>query len=516
MGASSSLGAWRWLAQCGSCAWLTADHEKGLEHDDKFESELAGVVSDVSSESAPELEWTAAEEARVVRKLDFTVLALLTFGFFCFQLERGNIANAVTSTLFRDVGITQDQFNTGQGLLFLGIVLLEVPSQMVVQLLGPQVWLTFQVFAFGTVATLQLFMHNYASFLGTRILLGVTECGYLPGALFVLSTFYKRSELSSRTAIFYMGSSIVSGVGGLMASGILRLGDHRLHAWQWLFLIEGSIALFCAVVFLLFLPDSPHRPRTVLGWTVFSARERAIVLQRVVGDDAHKAGKRRRLTTREVLSTLGQWRNYPHVLHATACIAATGAMSQYQPLLIKGFGFGTIRANALSSVGGWLSFVILLVSGFVADRFRSKGPIVIALTGCSLVAWIAFQAMSTSKDRWAKYATIVVTTAFSQSWHPQNATWLSLNQKTPQQRSIAMAMFIMAANLGGLVGSQILRANDAPRYPIGFRVCVCLIAVGLAAAIGQHFQYRWSNRKNDEARARGESIPDDRPERYTL
>lgn len=88
-----------------------------------------------------------------------------------------NIANAVSSTLLKDVGITQDQYNTGQGLLYLGIVLLEVPSQMVVQRIGPQKWLTFQVLAFGLVATFQMFMNSYGSFLATRILLGVCECG---------------------------------------------------------------------------------------------------------------------------------------------------------------------------------------------------------------------------------------------------------------------------------------------------------------------------------------------------
>jgi hypothetical protein len=34
-------------------------------------------------------DWTKAEERRVVWKLDVSVLLLLFFGFFCFQLERG-------------------------------------------------------------------------------------------------------------------------------------------------------------------------------------------------------------------------------------------------------------------------------------------------------------------------------------------------------------------------------------------------------------------------------------------
>lgn len=77
-----------------------------------------------------------------------------------------------------------------------------------------------------------------------------------------------------------------------------------------------------------------------------------------------------------------------------------------------------------------------------------------------------------------------------------------------------MAMFIMAANLGGLVGSQLLRANDAPTYPIGFRVTVCLVAFGNACAVFQHFQYRWSNKRNEEKLARGEKLREDRVATY--
>lgn len=40
-------------------------------------------------------------------------------------IKNRNISNAASSTLFKDIGIDQDQFNMGQGLLYIGIVLLE-------------------------------------------------------------------------------------------------------------------------------------------------------------------------------------------------------------------------------------------------------------------------------------------------------------------------------------------------------------------------------------------------------
>lgn len=126
------------------------------------------------------------------------------------------------------------------------------------------------------------------------------------------------------------------------------------------------------------------------------------------------------------------------------------------------------------------------------------------------------QSQSLTNNKWAKYTTITLTTGFALTWHPQNATWLSLNQRTPQHRAIAMAMFAMASNVGALVGSQLLRGNDAPRYPIGFRVGVCLVAFGTGMAVAQHLQYRWSNRKNRGRVARGETLRADRPEVYVM
>jgi hypothetical protein len=64
----------------------------------------------------------------------------------------------------------------------------------------------------------------------------------------------------------------------------------------------------------------------------------------------------------------------------------------------------------------------------------------------------------------------------------------------------------MAANSGGLVGSQLLRGDDAPLYKRGFKVCVCLVSFALAVAILQHVQYRLSNRrlaKKEEADVEG-------------
>jgi MFS family permease len=63
--------------------------------------------------------------------------------------------------------------------------------------------------------------HNFTGALLTRFFLGFIEAAFFPGALFLLSKWYKRSELGQRTALLSCGSLISNAFGSLIASGIL-------------------------------------------------------------------------------------------------------------------------------------------------------------------------------------------------------------------------------------------------------------------------------------------------------
>lgn len=113
-------------------------HPSPVESPIEKDSTLGGSSPNLSATPLP-LSYTEGEERRVKWKLNLTVLPLLFLGFYVFQLERGNISNALTDGFMAKVGITQDQFNVGQALLYIGIILGEIPSQYVLQWIGPQV-----------------------------------------------------------------------------------------------------------------------------------------------------------------------------------------------------------------------------------------------------------------------------------------------------------------------------------------------------------------------------------------
>ncbi len=218
------------------------------------------ALSSSPAESVDEVTWTPEEEKRLVRKIDCLVMPLLILAFFALQLDRGmvdvdlsayrslttpgNIGNALTDFFMEDVGITQNQFNVGQQLLSLGIVIWEIPMMMVLYRLGPSIWLSAQIFTWGLVATFQAFQHGYGPYLATRFLLGTCESGFIPAGFYTITRWYKRDETSKRFSIFFLGNMTVQALGGDIAYGVLHMrGVAGLTGWQWLFIVSHEHAL---------------------------------------------------------------------------------------------------------------------------------------------------------------------------------------------------------------------------------------------------------------------------------
>ncbi|KAL4815662.1 hypothetical protein BDW67DRAFT_185664 [Aspergillus spinulosporus] len=100
------------------------------------------------------ISWRLAEEARIVRKLDFLFLPIFSLMFTWMAIDRTNVSGVLTLTFLDDTSMTHDQANTVVSRLWFGIVLLEIPSNTVLHRVGPRYWIPSQVtvWAVGTLA----------------------------------------------------------------------------------------------------------------------------------------------------------------------------------------------------------------------------------------------------------------------------------------------------------------------------------------------------------------------------
>jgi len=101
---------------------------------------------------------------------------------------------------------------------------------------------------------------SYHSVLFARFVLGFVEAAFFPGALYLIARWYKRNELSRRTAYLTCGSLISNAFGSLIASGILGMMEDVLGfaAWRWLFFVEGGVTILFSILAFFILPNYPE------------------------------------------------------------------------------------------------------------------------------------------------------------------------------------------------------------------------------------------------------------------
>ncbi|KAF9878284.1 alternative sulfate transporter [Colletotrichum karsti] len=462
--------------------------------------ELQFTDSPGQTTPASEPDWTDYEEARARRKIDTSVLPLLYLGLLVFQLDRMNLASALTGGFAKDIGVNQDTINLGNQLMFLGIVILEIPSNMLLQKVGPRKYISAQVMLFGLVATLQVFLKDRKGFLASRMALGLAEAGYIPGACYTLSTWYRKQELAKRVAVFFFGMFSGNALSPVLASGILKLeGSRGLRGWQWLFLIEGVFTIFVGLSLLFLLPGSPDTPDPLLspGLIRFKGTERAILQRRLELDDSEKrhGAQGMRIPPKLVLKTLLHWQRWPHFLSSFAVFSTWSPLTTYTPTIIMNLGFNRIQANALAAVGASLALLVVFVVAWISDKTNKRGYSVIGAHLCYLVVLVVARTAHPHVGKWSRWGLWTAVNSFAVGYHPVHNSWVQLNCREPGERSISIAMWVMLSISGLMVGTQYYRANDTPFYQTGLRTQIIMVSVGMAFAMLQVVIYTVHNKR---------------------
>lgn len=75
---------------------------------------------------------------------------------------------------------------------------------------------------------------DWSSLAGLRVILGILEAGYFPGAVYLLSTWFVRYDVGKRYAVFYMIGSLASAISGILAYGLMQMdGIANYAGWRW-------------------------------------------------------------------------------------------------------------------------------------------------------------------------------------------------------------------------------------------------------------------------------------------
>jgi MFS transporter, ACS family, 4-hydroxyphenylacetate permease len=141
------------------------------------------------------------EEAAVVRKVSRRLIWFLFLVSAISYLDRINISFAALS-MNKTIGLTATTYGLATTIFYIGYVMCEVPSNVLLVRFGARIWLSRILITWGIASAATMFIYDATSLYVMRFILGVAEAGFAPGLLLFLTFWFPRKYRARATGYF--------------------------------------------------------------------------------------------------------------------------------------------------------------------------------------------------------------------------------------------------------------------------------------------------------------------------
>lgn len=203
-----------------------------------------------------------AVEKSAIRKVCLRLVPFVALMFFINFLDRTAISFAGPNGLTEDLGLKAAQFGLASGIFFIGYILLEVPSNLALHRYGARKWLARIMVSWGIVSLLFTWVSSVEELYILRVLLGIAEAGFFPGAILFLSLWVPAKHRSKILSLFYLAQPLTVVLGAPLAAALIEQhGLFGLAGWRVMFLGVSIPAIVIGIVAWFYLVDSPREAK---------------------------------------------------------------------------------------------------------------------------------------------------------------------------------------------------------------------------------------------------------------
>jgi ACS family tartrate transporter-like MFS transporter len=320
-------------------------------------------------------------ERQVLAQVRWRLLPLLFLLYVVNILDRVNVSFARFQML-EDLGMGEKEYAFGFSIFYLGYVLFEVPSNLILARTGARRWIARILMSWGVISCAMMAIQGPRGFMTLRVLLGFAEAGFFPGIILYLTYWFPARERARAVALFMVGAPLTGALGNPLSGAIMQFMDHfcGLRGWQWLFLLEGLPAVVLGFVVLWCLPDRPEQA----GW--LTPEERVWLTERVGREEK----QRTRLHGLTLLRAAGDFRVWLLTLLYFTVATGSNATGSYMPKLIETRfkDLGPFKIGLLTAIPNILAIVCMVLNGLHSDRTGERRWHVAVPAFLAAVGWV--------------------------------------------------------------------------------------------------------------------------------
>ncbi len=324
-------------------------------------------------------------ERTTLRAVAWRIVPFVCLLYVLNILDRANVGFARLA-MQDDLGLSKAAFDLGYGMFYLGYILFELPSNLLMRRIGARIWIARIMISWGLVSAATMFARDVWTFYALRVLLGIAEAGFFPGIIYYLSNWFPDRERAKVTAFFMLAIGVSNVLGNPVSGWIMDHfnGVSGLYGWQWLFLLEGIPTAVVGVAVLFVLKDSPRDAHWLTEgqreWLIRRMAEEDRVRQQQHGPDRWQAMLQPRV-----------WLLI--AIYFTVAVGTNAGGAYFPTLVREQYQQSTnFQVGLLTALPHLCAIPAMALVGINSDRTGERrwhlaGSALAAAAGWSLVAW---------------------------------------------------------------------------------------------------------------------------------
>ncbi|KAH6715701.1 major facilitator superfamily domain-containing protein [Leptodontidium sp. MPI-SDFR-AT-0119] len=424
------------------------------------DQEIAAYVGQeatfVDQETSKKLFWT----------INRRILACMLGTYFCQSLDKGTLGFASIMGIKTDANLKGQDYSWLGTILYMGVLVGEYPTNLLLQKLPVAKYLATNVFLWGCVIACSAAAKNFASLMAVRFLLGVFESCVQPAFIIMTTMWYTKREQAVLTSLWYCMTGVQLMVGGIIAWGVSHFENPNIYPWQLLFLILGVLTCVWAVFIGWWLPDSPMKAKC------FTEDEKRLMIERVRANETGIQNKTYK--TYQMLEAIKDPVIWCYVMLQITSTLVIGGLGVFSNLIIKSFGFTVLQTQLLNIAQGAVTIIVMIGGATLA---QTTGQTILVMHTWTILPIIGTAIIYSIPPTHSTRVGLLIAFYCTQFYLAQGNLVFSLisrNVAGQTKKSTTLAMTFVAWAAGNMTAPQIFQSGDAPRYKKGFTAHFCL------------------------------------------